>query len=44
VQSDQIYTTLGEGMVRYSTETFSADLVLDDDGFVRDYPGLARRV
>jgi hypothetical protein len=44
VQADQIYTTLGDGMVRYATETFSADLVLDDDGFVRDYPGLARRV
>jgi uncharacterized protein len=44
VQADQIYTTLGDGMIRYATETFSADLVLDDDGFVRDYPGLARRV
>ena len=43
VQADQIYTHLSEGMVRFANETFSADLVVDDDGFVRDYPGLARR-
>ena len=43
VQADQIYTPLDEGRVRYATETFSADLVVDDDGFVRDYPGLAKR-
>ena len=43
VQADQIYTYLGPGMVRFANETFSADLVVDDDGFVRDYPGLAQR-
>jgi len=43
VQADQIYTPLGDGRVRYASETFSADLVIDDDGFVRDYPGLAKR-
>ena len=43
VQADQIYTASGEGMVRFANETFSADLMVDDDGFVRDYPGLARR-
>ena len=43
VQADQIYTPLGEGLVRYASETFSADLMIDDDGFVRDYPGLAKR-
>jgi hypothetical protein len=43
VQADQIYTALGDGRVRFASETFSADLVIDDDGFVRDYPGLARR-
>ena len=42
-QADQIYTHLGDGVVRFASETFSADLVVDDDGFVRDYPGLARR-
>jgi uncharacterized protein len=44
VQADQIYTPLGEGLVRFATETFSADLVLDDDGFVADYPGLAKLI
>jgi hypothetical protein len=43
VQADQIYTPLGPGLIRYASETFSADLVVDDDGFVRDYPGLAQR-
>ena len=41
VQADQIYTLLGEGVVRFATETFSADLIVDDDGFVADYPALA---
>jgi hypothetical protein len=44
VQADQIYTPLGAGRVRFATETFSADLVVDDDGFVADYPGLAELV
>jgi hypothetical protein len=44
VQADQIYTALGDGKVRYAGETFSADLTIDDDGFVVDYPGLAERV
>jgi len=43
VQADQIYTPLGDGRVRFASETFSTDLVIDDDGFVRDYPGLADR-
>ena len=43
VQADQIYTPLGDGRVRFASETFSADLAIDDDGFVRDYPGLAKR-
>jgi hypothetical protein len=43
VQADQIYTALPDGRVRYASETFSADLTLDDEGFVIDYPGLARR-
>lgn len=44
VQADQIYTAIGDGKVRYASETFSADLTIDDDGFVLDYPGLAERV
>jgi len=43
VQADQIYTPLSDGRVRFASETFSTDLVIDDDGFVRDYPGLAAR-
>ena len=44
VQADQIYTALGDGKIRFATETFSADIEVDDDGFVTHYPGLARRV
>ena len=44
VQADQIYTPLGDNRIRYASETFSADLTVDDEGFVLDYPGLARRV
>jgi hypothetical protein len=44
VQADQIYTPISAGMIRFATETFSADLVVDDDGFVADYPGLAKRI
>jgi hypothetical protein len=43
VQADQIYTALGNGLVRFANETFSADLTVDDDGFVVHYPGLAER-
>src|SRR3954467_675442 len=44
VQADQIYTALGDGQVRFASETFSADLTVDDDGFVIRYPGLAEIV
>ena len=44
VQADQIYTPLSAGIVRFATETFSADLVVDDDGFVAHYPGLAKMI
>ncbi len=43
VQADQIYTPLGPGRVRFASETFSADLEVDGDGFVTHYPGLASR-
>ncbi|HEX5205375.1 putative glycolipid-binding domain-containing protein [Paractinoplanes rhizophilus] len=43
VQADQIYTPLGDNKIRYASETFSADLTVDDEGFVLDYPGLAAR-
>jgi len=44
VQADQIYTRLPEGVIRFANETFSADLVVDDDGFVAVYPTLATLV
>jgi uncharacterized protein len=42
--SDQRYVPLGDGVVRYRSGSFSADIVFDDEGFVVEYPGLARRV
>ena len=44
VQADQIYTPLPDGRIRVAGEAFSADLTIDDEGFVTDYPGLATRV
>ncbi len=44
VQADQIYTATGDGTVRFASETFSADLVVDGEGFVVEYPGLASRI
>jgi hypothetical protein len=44
VQADQIYTAIGDHSIRYASETFSADLTIDDDGFVNEYPGLALRI
>jgi hypothetical protein len=37
----QRYEVLAPGRVRYSSETFAADLRLTDDGYVAEYPGLA---
>ena len=34
----------GEALFRYESDSFSADLPVDADGFVTDYPGLWRRV
>jgi uncharacterized protein len=42
--SEQTYTALGGGRVRYSSRTFTAELELDGDGYVRHYPGLAERL
>lgn len=39
--SDQEYTVLDGGRVRYSSAGFTADLTVDADGYVTDYPGLA---
>lgn len=39
----QVYTVLDPGLIRYESDGFRADLVVDADGFVVDYPALARR-
>ncbi|MER7164624.1 putative glycolipid-binding domain-containing protein [Micromonospora sp. NPDC000207] len=44
VPSDQVYTASGAGRVGFASGTFTADLTLDPDGYVRHYPGLAERV
>jgi hypothetical protein len=43
IASEQTYTVLGGGRVRYTSGSFVADLELDADGYVTHYPGLARR-
>lgn len=43
VPSEQTYTVLGDGKIRYASGSFTADLTVDADGFVVDYPALARR-
>jgi hypothetical protein len=42
-RSDQRYEPLGDGFVRFSSGTFSADIELDEEGLVLRYPGLAER-
>jgi uncharacterized protein len=34
---------LGPDQVRYASGTFTADLTVDQDGYVVKYPGLATR-
>lgn len=44
VPAEQEYTSLGPGRVRFSSDTFTAELDVDPDGFVVRYPGLAERI
>jgi hypothetical protein len=48
VASEQRYTHLGReprgARVRYSSGSFESDLLVDDDGFVIEYPKLGRRL
>ncbi|MEH0937204.1 putative glycolipid-binding domain-containing protein [Micromonospora psammae] len=44
VPARQVYTPLGPHRVRYASDSFRAELELDDDGLVLRYPGLAERV
>jgi hypothetical protein len=41
VPLEQTYTALGDGLVRYVSGSFTAELSVDADGFVTHYPGLA---
>lgn len=41
IPSRQTYTVMGAGHIRYASGTFTADLSVDDDGYVLHYPGLA---
>lgn len=43
VPSEQTYTVLGDGKIRYASGTFTADLTVDAEGFATDYPELATR-
>jgi hypothetical protein len=43
-RSEQRYEHLGRGVIRYRSGSFTADICFDPDGFVVNYPGLARRV
>ena len=41
--SQQRYEPLGNGIVRFSSGSFTADIRFDEDGFVTSYPGIATR-
>jgi hypothetical protein len=43
VAAEQTYTVLSPGLVRFTNDSFEAEIAVDDDMFVRHYPGLARR-
>jgi hypothetical protein len=43
-ESRQQYFPLADGVVRFRSGSFSADVEFDADGFVVRYPGLAERV
>jgi Putative glycolipid-binding len=41
--SEQRYEPLGNGIVRFRSGEFTADIAFDEEAFVVDYPGIARR-
>jgi uncharacterized protein len=43
-RSEQRYEPLGERVIRYSSDSFVADITFDEDGFVTYYEKLAERV
>jgi hypothetical protein len=42
--SQQVYEPHGDGTVGFRAGDFAALIQFDEDGFVRDYPGIARRI
>jgi hypothetical protein len=42
--ADQRYVRLADDTYRYTSGDFTADLTVDPDGVVTDYPGLWRRL
>ena len=42
--SEQRYEPVGDGLVRYRSDSFVADISFDEDGFVTHYEHLAERV
>ena len=42
-ESQQRYEPLGDLLIRFRTDGFTADIEFDEDAFVVDYPGIARR-
>ncbi len=43
VAAEQVYTALGPDRVRFASDSFTAELDLDGDGYVLRYPGVAQR-
>lgn len=41
--SEQVYEPLGNGLVRFTAGSFTADIQFDEDAFVVHYPGIANR-
>ena len=41
--SEQRYEPLGNGLVRFRSQGFTAEIRFDENEFVVDYPGIARR-
>lgn len=42
-RSEQRYEPLGNGLVRFTTGDFTAEIRFDEAGFVLEYPGIATR-
>ena len=43
IASTQTYQAAGDGIVRFTSGSFNADVRVDERGYVRHYPGLADR-